>query len=184
MISICFIPVTNAYAATPLLGKKYQNGVGNITAWLNYNSGVGYWQIYITSSANNWMYTGWSNPIYITFVSSNYGSNLDFHSNGKSYFGGSTNTLAVTKFFNSSGVEINPASSNWFYAEVHINDDAYKRSDFTNSQAHGTTRHEIGHALGLAHYNSNPNSIMCQTSSGRVVQSVQKIDNDAINILY
>jgi predicted Zn-dependent protease len=67
---------------------------------------------------------------------------------------------------------------------VHINNDAYRNPSFTNSQAQGTTTHEVGHALGLAHDNNNIYSIMCQTGYGRAVQTVQKVDNDAINILY
>ena len=182
--ALCLFPASNAFAATPLFGYKYQNGVGNLAAWINYSSGVGYWSTYINGATNNWMYTGWSNPIYINYVSSNYGSNLDFHQNYSSYFLGGSNTLAWTRFFNSGGTEIYPNSANWYYAEVHINDDAYRDPSFTNAQAQGTTIHEVGHALGLAHYNSNPYSIMCQTSYGRVSQTVQKVDNDAVNILY
>ena len=181
--ALCLFPTSSAFAATPTLGKKYQNGVGNLHAWINYGSGVGYWQTFINGATNNWMYTGWANPVYINYVSSNYGSNLDFHQNYNAYFG-DPNIIAWTQFYNSSGSQINPASSNWFYAEVHINDDFYRRPSFTNSQAQGTTTHEVGHALGLAHYQTNPYSIMCQTGAGRVVQTVQKVDNDAVNILY
>ena len=78
------------------------------------------------------MYTGvGANPIYARYVSSNNGSNIDFH-----------------------------------------------------RQAIGTTIHKLGHAFGLAHYNNNIYSIMCQTGAGRIVQRVQKTDNDAINVIY
>lgn len=181
--ALCLFPTNSAFAATPTFGYKYQNGVGNLTAWINYSSGVGYWQTYINGATNNWMYPGWSNPIYINYASSNYGSNLDFHQNYNAYFG-DPSIIAWTQFYNSGGAQISPSSSNWYYAEVHINDDYYRKPSFTNSQAQGTTTHEVGHALGLAHYQTNPYSIMCQTGAGRVVQSVQQVDNDAINILY
>ncbi len=182
--ALCLFPTNNAFATTPTFGYRYQNGVGNLTAWINYASGVGYWQTYITGATNNWMYPGWDNPIYIHYASSNYGSNLDFHQNSNSYFLGGSSTLAWTRFFNGNGGEIYPWNTNWYYAEVHINNDAYRNPSFTNSQAQGTTTHEVGHALGLAHDNNNIYSIMCQTGYGRAVQTVQKVDNDAINILY
>ncbi|MBQ6367669.1 MAG: matrixin family metalloprotease [Erysipelotrichaceae bacterium] len=180
---------------------KYVNGVGNITVWLNYSSGVGYWEYLISPSANNWMYTGWANPIYITFVSSNYGSNMDFHSNNNAWFssyGFGNGTLAVTWHFLIDDTNINPnysqaPTSSWYYAEIHINDDQFTQSTFSDAAAGGTIRHEMGHAFGLAHNNCNPNSIMHQyytynpcdnTYEYRVVQTIQQTDNTAINNLY
>lgn len=184
VVVLSFSLTTTAFAATPAFGYKYQNGVGNVTAWLNYASGVGYWQSYITGGANNWMYPGWSNPIYINFVGSNYGSTMDFHRNNDAYFGGTMNIYAWTQFYSSTGVQISPYSSNWYYTEIHINHDMYSSPGFTNAQAQGTTIHEMGHAFGLDHYNSNIYSVMCQTAYGRAVQAVQKVDNDAIDIIY
>jgi len=184
IVVLCLAPVSRAFAITPTFGHKYQNGVGNVTAWLNYGSGVGYWSTYITGGANNWMYPGWSNPIYINFVSSNYGSTMDFHQNNDAYWGGGMTILAETKMFNSSGGQISPTSANWAYAEIHINNDTFRLPSFTNAQAQGTVIHEMGHAFGLAHDQGNPYSIMCQTGAGRIVQSVQKVDNDAILTLY
>ena len=178
---------------------KYTNGVGNLTAWINYSSGAGYWESFITAAANNWMYTGWANPIYITFVSSNYGSNMDFHSNDNNYFinqGAPSGTLAVTRNFLVDDTNVNTSfggipTQSWYYAEIHINDDTFMLDTFSNAAAGGTIRHEMGHAFGLAHNNTNPNSIMHQyrivTSSGyeyRAVQTVQYTDNAAVNSLY
>lgn len=181
---LALIPATSANAATPTFGHRYSSGVGNVTAWLNYGSGVGNWEWYITTATNNWMYPGWDNPIYINYVSSNSGSTLDFHQNNDAYFGGGMNVIARTEFYSSTGGGINPTVSDWAYAEVHINNDVYSSSSISNEQALGTTIHEIGHAFGLAHYNNNVYSIMCQTAYGRVSQRVQLVDNDAINILY
>jgi hypothetical protein len=175
---------TSTFAITPTFGHRYQNGVGNVSAWLNTASGVGYWSTYITGGANNWMYPGWSNPIYINFVGSNYGSMMDFHQNNDAYWGGGMTVLAETKFFNSGGGQIGPTSANWAYAEIHINNDTFRSPSFSNAQAQGTVIHEMGHAFGLAHDQGNPYSIMCQTGAGRIVQSVQKVDNDAILTLY
>ncbi|MCD4850244.1 matrixin family metalloprotease [Arthrobacter sp. AK01] len=178
------LPATSAHAATPTFGHRYQNGVGNVTAWLNYSSGVGNWEHLIKGAANNWMYPGWSNPIYISFVGSNIGSTMDFHQHNDAYFGGGMNVLAWTSFFSATGGTIYPESSNWTYAEVHINNSVYSLASTSNESALGTTIHEMGHAFGLAHYNNIPFSIMCQTAYGRVAQRVTGVDNDAINILY
>lgn len=178
-----FSSLTNAYAATPIYGYQNINGVGNVTVWLDYSSGVGYWQSYITNAANNWMYPGWSNPIYMNFVSNNYGSNMDFYLRNDAFWGGSMNVLAETRFFVNGGAQVYPWSSNWNYSEIYINHDVYSLPNVTNDMALGTTIHEMGHAFGLNH-TTNVNSIMCQTGSGRVVQRVQQTDNDAINIIY
>ena len=71
----------SATAMTPVYGSTLLGGVGNTLIYLDYSSGVGDWEGYITTAANNWMYTGWSNPIYITFVSSDNGSDIVFMQN-------------------------------------------------------------------------------------------------------
>lgn len=110
-------------------------------------------ETYISSAVNNWMYTGWSNPIYMSFVSSNYGSTLDFHAKpdifwthdpddyifGKTYHRYSGEARAYPSPFN---------SVSRLYADTYINDDNFRLSFLTNEMAGGTMRHEIGHALG------------------------------------
>lgn len=175
-----------ANSQTPTFEKNLVNGVGNVSVYLDYNSGIGFWESFIVTAVNNWMYTGWANPIYMNFVSSNVGSTIDVFRQEKSYWESSGNygVLAQTKFYRSGGTIINPNNENWKYAEIHINHDEFRKPSFSNDQATGTIIHEFGHAFGLAHNNSNVNSIMCQTSFGRVVQRVQKVDNDAILSKY
>ncbi|WP_426225304.1 matrixin family metalloprotease [Pseudarthrobacter sp. DSP2-3-2b1] len=135
------------------------------------------------NAANNWMYPGWDNPIYMNFVSSNNGSMMDFHLNSSSYFQ-SSSIIAQTEFYNNGPTGVNQWYSNWDFTEIHINNDQYSSPSFSNDQALGTTIHEMGHSFGLAHWQTNPYSIMCQTGAGRIVQRVQQVDNDAVNILY
>ena len=127
-----------------------------------------------------------SNPIYIKFVSSNYGSNMDFYSKKKTYWNSSIrdSILAETQHFDNSENLVKNGERNWYYAKILINDDKFRENSFTNEQAQGTIIHEMGHAFGLMHNNSNQNSIMCQTGYGRIVQRVQSVDNDAINRKY
>ena len=167
----------------PFSSHKYQNGVGNLTAWINYSSGAGMWIDYINGGINNWMYTGWDNPVYITVTSSNVGSNMDFHAHATTELF-DDGDLAFTSFWLGDGTKVSPYTSNWYYAEIHINNTAFLSDTFSNYNAYGTVRHEIGHALGLEHNNMNPQSIMCQLGSGRTVNTVQYTDNSAVNTLY
>lgn len=174
----------SAFAMTPYFGKKFQNGVGNVAVWLDYGSGVGYWEAFITFATNNWMYTGvGANPIYINFVGSNNGSNIDFYRRGNGFWSVS-GVLAETRFYLISGAQISPTDSNWYYTNIYINHDNFSDPNFSDDQARGTIIHELGHAFGLDHYNTQPYSIMCQTGYGRIVQRVQKTDNDTVNFLY
>ena len=89
--------------------------------------------------------------------------------------------LAETRFYDGSGTRMNPYTD-YVYTEIFINDTTMHNLPVDNMR--GTIAHEIGHTLGLAHNNSNPQSIMCQTGYGRSVQTVQQIDNTAVVNLY
>ncbi len=89
--------------------------------------------------------------------------------------------LAETRFYNSSGVQQNPYT-NYVFTRIYLNDTTMHNLSISNMS--GTIAHVIGHTLGLAHNNTNVNSIMCQTAYGRVVQTVQAIDNTAVVNLY
>lgn len=130
--------------------------------------------------------SGMSNPIYIKFVSSNYGSSMDFYSKPKTFWSSSirNSVLAETRHFDSSEKQVTVGSKDWYYAKIYINDDNFKNDAFTNEQAQGTIIHEMGHAFGLDENNSNKYSIMCQLGAGRAVQRVQSVDNNAINRKY
>lgn len=135
------------------------------------------------------MYTGWNNPIYMNYVSSNTGSNMDFHANTSSYWTGtsaSTDTLASTKWFagdgNSVTNEYEVPISSWWYAEIHINNDNFLQDWFTNDAAQGTIYHEMGHAFGLSD-STDFYSIMARYPY-RQVQTIQYGDNQGIVNLY
>lgn len=130
------------------------------------------------------MYTGWDNPIYITAVSSNSGSNMDFYTDSGSYWGSGNGVLAETFHYNGSDVQVSPYTSDWYWAKILINNANFSSDFLSNDQAKGTVLHEMGHAMGLKHNNTNHNSIMCQLGAGRAVQSVQYTDNSAIIALY
>lgn len=183
------------YAAvnTPMYKGKYSQGVGNITIFIDSNSNAGYWEKYIKGGANNWMYpgNGMSNPIYIKFVSSNYGSKMDFYCANNSYFTKNSSHYGViaaeTEFYDSNENKVYPSltnTENWYYAKIYINNDVFKKDSFSDDEAQGTVIHEMGHAFGLAHNNDNKFSIMCNGSQGRQIERVMPCDNNSINVKY
>lgn len=113
-----------------------------------------------------------SNPLKFSIASSG---------GGQIYVGGgnngNNNTLATTYNFREFifwGDYVDSA--------IELNYDEYGSLSSFNKK--GTMSHEFGHALGLAHDNSNPNVIMCQLGSGRVVNSAQSDDLNGISFLY
>ena len=176
----------SADTMTPVCGYTLMNGVSNVTIYIDIPSGASFWQTYITSSANNWMYTGWDNPIYIQFVSSNYGSTFDFYAYPNTYWTnqGHYGIAAQTIHRSPYATVVSPKHNNWLYADIYINDDIFRSDLFTSTMAHTTVRHEMGHAFGLDEYPSNPNSIMYNGSDYDQVSTVQQCDNDAILYLY
>lgn len=101
----------------PLIGGKLSRGVGNVTIYIDSASGASYWQTYMQAAANNWMYTGWDNPIYIQFVSSNYGSTIDFYcANNNNWTNVPGTVLVETLLYDANENHITGRSSNWFYA--------------------------------------------------------------------
>lgn len=185
-LSVLSMLVISVNAIGPVFGYRLKNGIGNVAIYIDGNTypRATYWQGLIKNAVNNWMYTGYGgNNFYATYVSSSSnGSNVDIYG-ATSCKWGTLNVLAETTFWDNY-VAVQPTQKNWYYAEIYLNDDALSQNIISNEVATGTFAHEFGHAFGLAHANSNTNSIMCQLAYGRLVNTVQKVDNDTLNYLY
>lgn len=172
------------YPPTPTYTYQLNGGMGNIKVYLDYASGVGAWEPYITQAAHDWMYTGWGNPIYITFVSSNSASQIDVHADDGSHWEGVGGGVFASTTLRKNGNEVDGDVENWNYADIYLNDPVLRSDDVSNFNCQGTITHEFGHAFGLKHYNTNPTSIMCQIGAGRTVNVPAYCDNCAINNKY
>lgn len=111
---------------------------------------------------------------------------MDFHAKYESFWGadGSSTIGETYHHRDDTAGRVYPWNVNYDFAIIYINDNYFRRNDFSNAQATATLAHEMGHAFGLAHNNTNPNSIMCQLGYGRTATRIQKVDNDALNSLY
>lgn len=186
IIALIFVTILltlsiNALAVTPYYAYSCSRGV-SVYYYIE-NGNANDYHPEITAATNNWVHTGHgANPIYLYEKSASSGTAIDFY-NRTTTFWGDANVLGETYHRNSSGTRVYPWESHWLYSEIYLNTSSLGQK--STSLRQGTIAHEIGHAFGLAHYNTNPNgSIMCQTGSGRTVQTVQAEDNEAINEKY
>ena len=167
---VCF--TTEVHAVK--LGGRLINGPRNITYTVN--GGASPYTPNINPAANNWMYTGYDNPIYMTAVSSTTGSTVDIYSYNDSV----SSTIAYTIFFNKNNQQQNP-SSNYWWNKIFLNN---KYINDTSINHNAVMAHEFGHVLGLGENNKNVNSIMCQTGAGRKVNKPQKVDSEEVVSIY
>lgn len=185
LVAIFFFSINSVSAstATPVFGGKYTRGIGRISWYMSYANNGGWYEYQIINAVNNWQSPGWYNPIVFVAASSNAGTMMDIYAKNETFWPTNIRVglLAETRFYNGSGTQMNPYT-NYVYTEIFINDTTMHNLNVDNMR--GTIAHEIGHTLGLAHNNSNPQSIMCQTGYGRSVQTVQQIDNTAVVNLY
>lgn len=176
----------SVFARTPTFpnNAKYTRGVSKVCYYVD-STASGYTSL-INSAINNWVDTGYGwNPIYVTPVSSNYATHMDFYAeediNSKVL---DRMMLGHTSYWNTDGTAVaefenEKPNYNYFYTESRMNT---SRSDSKTKYA---VSHEIGHAFGLDHH-SLKISIMYPFSNGNnaTITTVQKEDHDAINYLY
>ena len=173
----------SVFAMTPTYENdaKFTRGVGNCCYYID-GTASGYYSN-IVAAANNWEDTGYGwNPIYMTAVSSNYATHMDFYSRTSSQDVHLTgDVLGYTTFWNTDGTLVARRGAeptyNYFYTEVVFNASNGDSYDIR------TAKHEMGHAFGLNHY-GNSYSIMCPTLYDTYVTTVQQCDHDTINYLY
>ena len=137
----------------------------------------------IANAANNWVYTGygWNNLYPNTKTDNIIDSACDFYT----YYA-QDGINGITLFYKRSNGHSGTVSeiadgdvSDWLFNDIRLNTNYMDRYSSTIRQ--GVIAHEFGHAFGLKHNNTNPNSIMCQMVSGRAVYKVHLVYHTAFN---
>lgn len=183
-LTIIFCALSSSvFAMTPTYANdaKFTRGVGNCCYYVD--SSASSYTSSINDAAYNWENTGFGwNPIYMHAVASNYATHMDFYGatpSTDSYLSNSTG--GYTTYWNSNSTLVcnktDTPTYNYFYTEIILN------TNNSSSYDYRTAKHEMGHALGLAHY-LNHYSIMYPSLSGTYVTTVQQCDHDTINYLY
>lgn len=171
------------FARTPTMPNdvRFSRGVSNCCYYIDWTAS-GY-QNQVVSASNNWVDTGYGwNPIYMTSVSSNYATHMDFYgrnAGSDSYLNNSV--VGYTSYWNTDGSMTSQKGQvptyNYFYTEIVFN------TDLSESYDYRIAKHEMGHAFGLLH-TEDRYSIMYPTLFNMMVSTVQQGDHDAINYLY
>lgn len=171
---------SSAFALVPRNGGYLTRGVDNMCYYVD--SSASSYTSYINTGINRWTSSGYSPSDFInmTAVSSNYATDVDYYGLDMAdmYYGSS---VAETYYFGSTGVQAT-GTGPYYFSEIAINKDMFPTC--SSFEKIGTCAHEFGHAMGLDENNSDTSSIMCQSSSGRTVNTVSAEDYATVVYIY
>jgi hypothetical protein len=121
----------------------------------------------------------------LLFSSTLFISVMDIY-NGN-YYSSTTGILGETLWYKYSTLVTDSSgrpTENFGWTEIRLNTPVFADSSFSTFNRQGTIAHEMGHAMGLAHY-TDPNVIMAQYNNGyREVNRPSSEDLYGINVLY
>lgn len=126
-----FITTVTVFTATSSAVWKLEKVVKNTTVCIDNQSVENYWETYISRGANKCVHPGWSKLINVTFVSSNYRSDIYFYADPVDMFFDYWEIVyAVTEHYYGKLINMNYDSSNWTYWDITINDGEFKNQYF------------------------------------------------------
>ena len=175
MLSTSTVSTYAASKAYTLLPYSLNGGVGN---W-GYNKRY-YWldssaskiSDKILDSYNAWIYTSdiLETPISWRRTTTKSNGTVEFYT-----YNNADNCNGYTSFWLYNDA-VRPRQENWGWCMIYYN------NHYNGGK--GTIAHEIGHTMGLDENNTNPNTVMCQASSGRKVSTPKLGDLKGINAKY
>lgn len=165
------------YTATPTFNYKWGGSLSNITySIMDYQSR---YTNQFDNAADSWVY-----PLNGAGTTNALGG-MSRVSRGNIHYNVmyvDDDYMAITYFFPQAALQgtmtSNP-SYNWKSCRIDMNTQYINESDFQ-----GVAAHEMGHAFGLAHNNTNAYSIMCQTAYNRMTYWPEIFDVRAFNSRY
>ncbi len=188
VLVMLFVSLIPAFSYNTFNNHKLNGGVGNSgknTRYYYLDSSASGHAMIIDAAVSSWNNTkknpGVTTPIWFKKTTTKSSSIMDCYVKNSS----DTTILGSTTFYSGSGSsskQIDPYSSNWTWAKVIM----YKNSQsgMSTTKKQGVFAHEMGHVMGLAHNNTNPKTIMCQTAYGRTAYRPAIDDCNGINHLY
>ena len=150
IFAVALLPIKSISAYNTFNSHKCRRGC--VLEWYIYPAASAYTEDIITGMYR-WNIT--STPISLTRTYETAPSSIDIHYTNSSY-GIAYNANAWTELVRLNYGEINPYSEDWDYARIFMNE-YYSTPDTERTCV--IACHEIGHALGLDHTNSQPRNI-------------------------
>lgn len=177
----------NSYAADYVLyGKKLNGGIGNYgksprSYWMSGYFNTNAKKKPVTDAMYKWNYsnnTGAWTPLMLKNSTNKYGSILDIQK-----ITGRPNIGASTTFYNWNEQGLNISKNNWDWSKIEVTNVYHSKNDKTKR---GIMVHEIGHALGLNHNDSNPKggTVMWKNYKSSMANGPTLNDFKGINKLY
>lgn len=166
----------NTFYDHKLTGGVGQYGNFRRYYWIDTSALDSTYQAYVQNGVSTWVNTSTATSISFRQTTTKADGSVEF---SEGYLG--SGILGQTLFYKYNNT-VDYLSEDWGWCRIILSVSVL--NSLSSSQRQGTAAHEFGHAMGLAHKNSIPSSIMCQYGSGRTATSPTSADCTTVNHIY